>query len=164
MRHVSCLVLCAVCAVGMTARSAEAQSNCDRACLRETLDRYLSAVVAHDPARASLVVGFRQTENGINPRPGDGVWKTVTALGKMQRRYLDATSGQAGYYGLVEEGSSVALATGGLRGQNRKVTEAEGYTPAPAAPGLNGPRQPGPPPANLLNTDYLIANPPPERV
>ena len=69
------------------------------------LDQYLAAVIKHDPAAAPLVVGFRQTENAINVRPGNGVWKTVTGLGKVQRRYLDPVSGQAAYYGTVEEGS-----------------------------------------------------------
>ncbi len=141
-----------------------AQANCDRACLRTMLDQYLAAVVKHDPAAVPLVVGFRQTENAINVPPGGGVWKTVTGLGKMQRRYVDAVSGQAGYYGLVEEGDSVAVVTVRLRIQNRKVTEAEWYLARPNDPGLNGPRQPGRPPANLVNPDYLNANPPPERV
>src|SRR5690606_28928153 len=38
------------------------QNACDRACLGSMLDDYLAAVVAHDPAQAPLVVGFRQTE------------------------------------------------------------------------------------------------------
>ena len=74
---------------------ASAQAACDRACLRTMLDQYLAAVVKHDPAAAPIVVGFRQTENAINVRPGNGVWKTVTALGKVQRRYLDPVAGQA---------------------------------------------------------------------
>src|SRR5437660_12627289 len=52
-----------------------AEPACDRACLRTLLDRYLSAVIAHDPAAAPIVVGFRQTENAVNVRPGNGVWK-----------------------------------------------------------------------------------------
>src|SRR5580765_783997 len=94
-----------------SAASASAQAACDRTCLRTLLDQYLAAVVKHDPKAAPLIVGFRQTENAINVSPGGGVWKTVTGLGKMQRRYLDDVTGQAGYYGLVEEGDSVALAT-----------------------------------------------------
>jgi hypothetical protein len=141
-----------------------AQANCDRACLRTTLDQYLAAVIKHDPKAAPLTVGFRQTENAINVAPGSGVWKTVTGLGKMQRRYLDEVSGQAGYYGLIEEGGSVALATVRLRVVNRKLTEAEWYLARENDPGLNGARQPGRPPANLLNPEYLIANPPPDRV
>jgi hypothetical protein len=144
--------------------SAWAQGDCDRACLRNALDQYLEAVIKHDPKAAPLSVGFRQTENAINVPPGGGVWKTVTALGKMQRRYLDPVSGQAGYYGLIEEGGTVALATARLRVQNHKLTEAEWYLARADDPGLNGPRQPGRPPANLFNPEYLIAHPPPDRV
>ena len=147
-----------------SAGQASAQSACDRACLRTMLDQYLDAVIKHDPKAAPLVVGFRQTENAINVPPGGGVWKTVTGLGKMQRRYLDPVSGQAGYYGLVEESGAVALVTVRLRVQNRKLTEAEWYIARENDPGLNGPRQAGRPPANLFNPDYLIANPPPDRV
>jgi hypothetical protein len=128
------------------------------------LDQYLAAVVKHDPKAAPLVVGFRQTENAINVPAGGGVWKTMTGLGKMQRRYLDDGTGQAGYYGLIDEGDSVALATVRLRVENRKIIEAEWYLARANDPGLNGPRQPGRPPANLLNPEYLIANPPPDRV
>src|SRR6185436_11383756 len=78
---------------------------CDRACLKTTLDQYLNAVVKHDPAAAPLLPGFRQTDNSVVVRPPNGVWKTVTALGKVQRRYLDPVSGQAGYFGTVEEGA-----------------------------------------------------------
>jgi hypothetical protein len=128
------------------------------------LDQYLAAVIKHDPAAAPLVFGFRQTENAINVRPGNGVWKTITALGKTQRRYFDPVTGQAGYYGIVEEGATVVIATLRLRVENRKLTEAEWYLARPTDPGLNGPPQPGRGPANNYNADYLAANPPPERV
>jgi len=146
------------------ARQAAAQATCDRACLRTMLDQYLAAVVKHDPSAAPLVVGFRQTENAINVRPGNGTWKTVTGLGKVQRRYLDATSGQAAYYGTVEEGSSTAIVTVRVRIENKQLTEAEWYLARADDPGLSGPRQPGRPPANLHNPEYLAKNPPPERV
>src|SRR5687768_15951042 len=128
------------------------------------LDQYLAAVVKHDPAAAPLVVGFRQTENAVNTRPGNGVWKTVTALGKVQRRYFDPVSGQAAYYGTIEEGSSTAVVTVRARVENGRLTEGEWYIAREDDPGLNGPRKPGAPPANMLNPDYLAKNPPPERV
>jgi hypothetical protein len=151
-------------AMAVGAGRASAQAACDRACLRTMLDQYLAAVAKHDPKAAPLIVGFRQTENAVNVAPGNGVWKTVTGLGKVQRRYLDPVTGQAGYYGLVEEGASVAVVTVRLRVQNRRLTEAEWYIARENDPGLNGARQPGRPPANLFNADYLIANPPPDRV
>jgi len=143
---------------------ASAQASCDRVCLRTMLDQYLAAVVKHDPTAAPLVVGFRQTENAINVRPGNGVWKTVTGLGAVQRRYLDAVTGQAAYYGTVEEGSATAVVTVRVRVENRQLTEAEWFLARADDPGLNGPRQPGRPPANLHNPQYLAQNPPTDRV
>jgi len=158
--------LVAVCALLATAGVGRpsAQSGCDRACLTGALDQYLAAVVKHDPAAAPLAIGFRQTENAVAVRPGTGVWKTVTGLGKMQRRYLDPVSGQAAYYGIVEEGSGSAVATVRVRVESRKLTEVEWLLARAGDPGLNGPTAPGRPPANLFNPEYLTANPPPERV
>jgi hypothetical protein len=155
---------CGLVAIVVVASPASAQSACDRSCLRTMLDQYLTAVIKHDPSAAPIVVGFRQTENAINVRPGNGVWKTVTALGKVQRRYLDATSGQAAYYGTVEEGSATAIVTVRVRVENRQLTEAEWFLARENDPGLNGARQPGRPPANLHNPEYLASNPPPDRV
>src|ERR1044071_6707505 len=127
--HVGRRILQVVLLAGVTASpaaaQAPAQSACDRACLRTMLDQYLQAVIKHDPKAAPLIVGFRQTENAVNVAPGNGMWKTMTGLGKMQRRYFDPVSGQAGYYGLVDEGTSTALVTVRLRVQNRRLTEAE---------------------------------------
>ena len=65
-----------------------APNDCDRACLKATLDQYMNAVVKHDPSAAPLFVAFRQTENAVVVKLGTGVWKSVTELGKLQRRYL----------------------------------------------------------------------------
>jgi hypothetical protein len=149
--------------IGVGAQTATAQAACDRACLKQMLDQYLAAVVKHDPSAAPLVTGFRQTENAINTRPGNGIWKTATALGKVQRRYLDPVSGQAAFFGTIEEGDSTAIVNVRVRVENRKLTEAEWYLARENDPGLNGPRQPGRGPANGYNKDYLTQNPPPER-
>jgi len=129
---------------------------CDRPCLRTTLDAYLNAVVKHDPSAAPLMIGFRQTENSIAVRPGTGVWKSVTALGAMQRRYLDPVSGQAAYFGVVEEGAEKAVVTVRVKVDDRKVSEAEWILARKGEYGPNGPN------GNVFNADSLIANPPPE--
>ena len=131
-RWVLAAVVVAMSSVAGTA-SAQATSTspgapaCDRACLRSVLDQYLNAVIKHDPSAAPLAVGFRQTENAVNVAPGKGVWKSVTALGNVQRRYLDPVSGQAGYYGTVKEGNETAVVTVRLRVENRSLTEAGDY-------------------------------------
>src|SRR5262245_19596291 len=162
-RFTRCVFVFSAVAVAGVA-NARAQPSCDRTCLRTLLDEYLNAVIKHDPSAAPLAVGFRQTENALNVRPGTGAWKTVTGLGATQRRYVDATSGQAAYYGIVSEGADSAIVTVRVLVENRKLTEAEWYLARANDPGLNGPRQPGRPPANLFNPEYLTANPPPERV
>jgi hypothetical protein len=132
--------------------------DCDRACLRTTLDQYLTAVTKHDPSSAPLVIAFRQTENATVVKLGSGVWKTVTALGKVQRRYLDPVSGHAGYFGLIEEGGAPAIATVRLKVENKKITEAEWVISRKGDPGLNGPAG-----GNVFDPDNLIANPPPDK-
>ena len=162
-RFIHLAALAALATIGYN-EVASAQAACDRDCLRSTLDRYLEAVVEHDPSKAPLVVGFRQTENAINVAPGRGVWQSVTALGNVQRRYFDPESGQAGYYGAVLEGGETAVVTVRVRVENRELTEAEWYIARANDPGMRGSRQPGGPPANLHNPEYLEQNPPPQRV
>lgn len=166
MRHVRMPLgtLAGVLVILTATTSAFAADDCDRACLKTALDQYLTAVATHNPAAAPLFAGFRQTENAIVVRLGTGVWKTVTGLGKVQRRYLDAVSGQAAYYGIVEEGASSAVVTVRIRVENRRITEAEWFIARAGDPGLNGPAQPGQPPPNLFSPEGLVANPPPERV
>ena len=140
------------------------QADCDRACLRTMLDQYLAAVVKHDPSAAPL--RRRVPADRERDQRATRCWRVEDRNRPRQDAapVLDAVSGQAGYYGLIEEGDGVAVTTVRVRVQNRKLTEAEWYLARANDPGLNGPRQPGRPPANLHNPDYLIANPPPERV
>ena len=135
------------------------QRSCDRACLRSTLDSYLQAVMKHDPSAARLAIGYRHTENAINVPRGKGVWQSVTALGDVQRRYLDSVSGQAAYYGVVAEGGKLAVVTARLRVEDRVITEAEWFIARDGDPGL-----PGATPPNLWSPEGLAATPPPERV
>src|SRR5579863_2617775 len=138
-------------------------AGCDRACLKAALDQYLNAVVAHNPAGAPLAVGYRQTENAMVKRPGTGLWQSAKALGKLQRRYLDAESGQAGYFGTLEETTGTAIATLRLKVDDRKITEAEWVLSRKGDPGL-GPLGGGQANAAYNDTDYLIAHPPGERL
>ena len=150
------LLLCAVCASAAISVDAAGQP-CDRTCLRTTLDAYLNAVVKHDPATAPLMIGFRQTANAVVVRPGTGVWTSVTALGAMQRRYVDPVTGQAAYFGVVEEGAEKAVVTVRVKVEDRKISEAEWIVARKGEYGPNGPN------GNVFNADSLIANPAPER-
>ena len=149
--------------VGISAHLCTAANECDRACLKSALDQYLAAVIKHDPSAAPLAIGFRETDNAVAIKLGSGMWKTVTGLGKMQRRYMDPVSGQAGYFGVVQEQDNPAIVTVRIKVEQRKITEAEWYVVHKGDPGLNGPAAPGQPAGNFFDPDNLTANPPPER-
>jgi hypothetical protein len=119
--------------------------------------------VKHDPAAAPLFNAFRQTENAVVVRTGTGTWKTVTALGRAQRRYLDPVSGQAGYFGTVEESGEPAIVTVRVKVENRKISEAEWFIARKGDPGLNGPQVPGQPAGNFFDPDNLAVNGPSDK-
>ena len=154
-----------ICAVVLVAalNAFAAANDCDRACLRNALDQYLNAVAKHDPAAAPLFAGFRQTENAVVVRLGTGTWKTVTALGKVQRRYMDSVSGQAGYFGTVEESGDPAIVTVRVKVENRKIAEAEWFMARKGDPGLNGPQTPGQPAGNFFDPENLTVTAPPDK-
>jgi hypothetical protein len=138
-------------------------AGCDRGCLKATLDQYLNAVVQHNPASAPLSVGYRETENAMVRRPGTGIWVSAKALGKMQRRYLDAEAGQAGYFGTLEEESGTAVVTVRLKIDDRKISEAEWLVARKGDPGI-GTGAGAQANAAFHDPDYLTAHPPAERV
>jgi hypothetical protein len=136
---------------------------CDRGCLKSTLDQYLTAVVKHDRAAAPLGLAFRQTENAAVAPPGVGLWKSMTAVGKLDRRYFDTTTGQAAYFGTIEEAAGSAIVTLRLKVEDRKITEAEWVISRKGDPGL-GPLGGEQADAAFHNPDYLLAHAPAERV
>ncbi len=140
------------------ALAADPPRECDRACLKSTLDTYLQAVMKHDPSAAPLAYAYRHTENAVNVPLGRGVWRSATALGKVQRRYADPVSGQVAYYGILDESGKLAVVTARLRVQDRQITEAEWFIARNGDPGL-----PGANPPNVWSPDGLTASPPPER-
>jgi hypothetical protein len=152
------LIICVLMMFGGVLPASAAGPACDRACLRALLDQYLNAVIKHDPAAAPLMIGFRQTENAVVVRPGTGLWKSMTGLGAMQRRYLDPVTGQAAYFGVIEEGAEKAVVTLRVKIDDRKISEAEWILARKGEWGPNGPN------GNVFNAESLIANPPPERV
>ena len=148
---------------GVFALGSACGAGCDRACLKTTLDQYLNAVLQHNPAAAPLSVGYRETENAMVRRPGGGLWKSAKELGKIQRKYFDAESGQAGYFGTLEEESGTDIVTVRLKVDDRKISEAEWYVSrkGDAGIGVSAGAQAN---AAFHDPDYLTAHPPAERV
>jgi hypothetical protein len=164
--RVSILALClATAALAVPSARAAAPAACNRACLHRTLDRFLTAVYKHDPSLARLAANFRQTENAVVVAPGDGIWKTAAGLGKIQRRYFDPVSGQAAYYGQINEpGVDPAVVGMRIKVSGRKITEAEWIIArkgaalySPEGMIANAPRADTPrPPAERLSRAQLL--------
>jgi hypothetical protein len=139
-------------------------ADCGRTCLKGVLDQYLTAVVQHNTSAVPLTPGYRQTENAVVRRPGQGIWQTAKALGKVQRRYFDTVTQNAAYFGTLEETSgNAAVVTLRLKITNGKVAEAEWYIARKGDPGIGvgaGAQ------ANnaFWDPEYLAAHPPVERV
>lgn len=139
---------------------AMAQSSCDRACLANALDRYMKAVVGHEPGAAGLSAGFRQTENAVVRRQGTGAWQSVTGIGRADHRYFDPVSQQAGFFGVIEEGDHEAVATVRIRIADGKISEAEWLVAREGDAGLNGFNADGSPAGNFFDPVNLAANMP----
>jgi hypothetical protein len=123
-------LVCAVSAMAASAASRGAES-CDRACLEGFVDRYLDAVVAHDPSRLPLAPGVRFTEDGQVLQVGDGLWRTMRRKGHYRLFVSDVPAGQVAFFGSIEEdnrdpskGTPAAIALR-LRVRDHRITEIE---------------------------------------
>jgi len=137
---------------------------CDRACLRTSLDQYLQAIMKHDPAAAPLFLGYRHTENAKLVKLGEGAWKSVTAIGAVDRRYYDPVSEQAAFFGVLNEGAEPTITTVRIRVENGKITEGEWIIARRVAAGINGFDAQGKPQAYAFSPENLSMHPIEQRV
>jgi hypothetical protein len=100
-------------------------ADCDRDCLRGFVTQYLDALVAHNPSALPLSEKARFTEDSVEAKIGDGLWKTATRLGGYRQDVLDTRQGIAASEVIVEESGSPALLALRLKVENKKITEIE---------------------------------------
>jgi hypothetical protein len=102
-----------------------APATCDRACLTGFVDRYLQALVAHDPKRLPTTTDVRFTEDGAPMQLGDGLWQTIGGMGPFRLDFADVAGGQAGALVTVQENGSIALMALRLKVQDGKISQVE---------------------------------------
>jgi hypothetical protein len=114
---------------GFAATSRQAQAapaQCDRACLNSTVDTYLAAVVAHDPSRVKFSPDAKFVENTVPMKPGDGLWKTASALPTTFKIYVpDPVSEEVGFLCVMQENDKPIELALRLKIRNGEITEAE---------------------------------------
>ena len=97
-----------VTAVVVFSASAAQAAQCDRACLRGMITKYVDAIVAHTPQALPLAPRARFTEDSRELPLGDGAWKTITRAGTFRQDYLDVARGiAASHVELYEEAVQV---------------------------------------------------------
>ena len=107
-------------------QAATPSTSCDRDCLKSLADRYVAALVAHDPSKLPLARDVKIVENIQRIRPGEGLWKTASAVPGPFRIYVpDAVAQQVGLLAVMQEqGNPIQLGLR-LKLEGGKITEAE---------------------------------------
>jgi hypothetical protein len=98
---------------------------CDRACLKQQVDRYLTALVRHDPSSLALAKHVRFTEDAKELPLGTGFWTTATRLGSYRQDFVDVRMQTIGSLVVIEEGDHLALFVLRLKVVDRRIAEIE---------------------------------------
>src|SRR5215470_1091117 len=99
--------------------------NCNRACLENLVDQYLTALAAHDPKRLPLSKDVMYTENDQVIEIGEGSWKTIEGRGNYTHIFADPEFGQVAYMGTMKEAGAPLLLSLRLRVELGRITEVE---------------------------------------
>ena len=118
---------------------------CDRECLRGFVDRYLDAMVAHDPSRLPVAKSVKYTENTAQMPLGDGLWVGASEGPSTFKIYaLDPVAYQAGLMGVMKEVEKPVILVLRLKVENGQITEIEHIVyrnvPKTSMPNLATPR------------------------
>lgn len=126
----------ALTALALLAPGAEAQApgqpsavievDCDRECLLGFTERYLDALAHRDTSRAPFSPRVRFTENNVEmPLGNDGLWGTINAVWEDSLAMADEQTGNAAWFGIVEEHGNPAYLGLRLKVEDQRITEVE---------------------------------------
>jgi hypothetical protein len=130
----------AVCVVFVSTfgASVQAADRCDRSCLEDHVNTYLSALIAHDPNRLRFARNVAFTENGQQLRIGDGLWATASALGSYRLYFADVSNGEAGFFGTLRENGVPILLALRLKIEGRLISQIETVVSRPRSNPMTG--------------------------
>ena len=99
---------------------------CDRTCMTGLFERYLAAMVKHDPSGLPLAKGVRYTENTAEIRVGEGLWVGASEAPTTFKIYaVDYASCQVAFYGVMKEWDKPLIIAMRLKVIGGKTTEIE---------------------------------------
>lgn len=118
--------LLALSGIGGGSAQAKAPAYCDRACLIKLTDQYVAALAAHDPKKVPLAANIAFVENLKRLQPGEGLWKSATALSStFQIHVPDPVVQEAAWMGVLQQDGKPVLVALRIHVDDGKITEAE---------------------------------------
>lgn len=110
-----------------TAAPAQSQTaSCDRECLKDMVDSYLAALVAHDPSQVPVADNYKFVENVKSMKVGEGLWQSATAVPTSFAIYVpDPVAEQVGFIGIMQQNDKPIELALRLKVENGKITEME---------------------------------------
>ncbi len=106
--------------------SAYVRVDCDRACLIGFARAYVHALSLRDPTQVALSPHVRFTENDVEmPIGNDGLWGTVDAVWPNALEIADPQTGNAAWFGIVEEHHNPAYLALRIKVARGEITEVE---------------------------------------
>jgi len=126
------------CAQAPGERSAVIPNDCNHACLIGFLHAYMDALVHKDMGRARFSASARFTENDVEmPLGHEGLWASISSVAHTGLEVADTTTGNAAWFGTVEEYGEPAYYAMRLKVRGGEIVEVEtvvdrkGTLPAP---------------------------------
>jgi len=119
-----CLLILTLVTIG-PGSTGRAQATCDRACLTAVLTQYLTAMAARDPAAAPTSPAVRFTEDAVQLKVGEGLWKSEVKFRSYRLDVIDTRQGVAAVHAVLEEKGAPMLFAARLKVVDRKITEIE---------------------------------------
>ena len=111
-----------------------AAGSCDKPCLNGIADRYLAALVAHDPAKAPMAPNAKFTEQAKALAVGEGLWKSaVEGPTTFKIPVADPVAGQIGLILMMKASASAFPAPPGRGGTAARGRQRSRQHPARAA-------------------------------
>src|SRR4051812_12520746 len=112
----------AICVLFSASASA---ADCDRECLRGFITQYLNAMVAHTPGALALAPTVRFTEDTVDMKIGDGLWKRASKIRPYRLDILDVAQGVAASQVVVEEAGAPVMLMLRLKIASGAISEVE---------------------------------------
>jgi hypothetical protein len=149
--------MAAITLIAVAGMTQAADAGLDRAALLKLADNYMAALVAHDAGKVPLAGDVKMVENVKRIKPGEGLWKTATAVPTdFKIVAADTVLQEVGGLVVMQNDGKPAQVGFRLKVVNGKIAEAEHMVVA-----MNNPKDPNlqkPRPALSLEIPYEYAD------